>query len=199
MDAASILCSSFVYVMSMAQARTIIVSRDKKNYIPTQFSNTILDLSFDERDSFHKNLMSIAGIVIKKQIISKSIIKITDLYIFICVCPSHMVVNDNDLLDEIYGFILFQNIDGCMMMKIKVYDNCKISDLSVDRIFYDSIPYDRIEQLKEKGIMDVKLRFEQALKSSRGNRILPKDRCPCGSGLKFKDCCRDRFQEIMSY
>ncbi|RAI14898.1 MAG: hypothetical protein DKM22_06805 [Candidatus Melainabacteria bacterium] len=146
----------------------------------------ILDLDGNQRIDFDQKI----EYCLKRQYNTKNITPIqTSIFAFICLQQNMSYNNINEIDIYIYSNMLIMNEPHTILIKAYYDINNKLYDL-------DFLEYD-IENLSKTQIIEIykfselikEKRIENYIMDNNLKKIGRNDRCPCGSGKKYKKCC----------
>lgn len=146
----------------------------------------ILDLDGNQRIDFDQKI----EYCLKRQYNTKNITPIqTNIFTFICLQQNISYNNINEIDMYIYSNMLIMNESHTILIKAYYDINNKLYDL-------DFLEYD-MENLSKTQIIEIN-KFSNLIKEKRIKnyvidnnlkKIGRNDKCPCGSGKKYKKCC----------
>lgn len=166
-----------------------IINFCNNNYIAnsTILTNSLLSLSEESREKeFNQNIELLINTNIKQNRYKIFYMGTDIFYFFICLKKDDPV--DIKRLDlRIYSNIYLSKKDKCYGVFIYYDKTQKISNILIN--IYDLSSVDNMDEI---------IAYSEEVKSSRVELQIKKmkigrnDPCPCGSGMKYKYCCRNK-------
>lgn len=96
---------------------------------------------------------------------------------------------DSYARDYVLATILRNNEDSRLELHL-YYDSVGVlKDIRFNNLTNDDIPQDRVAELKALGDKCARSRISSYKVQNGKNKIGRNEKCPCGSGLKYKKCC----------
>ncbi|MCT1905138.1 YecA family protein [Oceanobacillus sojae] len=87
------------------------------------------------------------------------------------------------------GMLAYGNYRDIFLIYFRANSNGDIIDLQFEKRKRDNINQADMNEIIEYGRKTFETRLQSVLRSSNKKKIGRNDRCPCGSGLKYKKCC----------
>lgn len=161
----------------------------EKNDIETSFTNFILDFSSESKENFVK---SIYMMLEREKVVGGEIVGINvqnGCYCLYVYQPGIEPLSKQYKEDYAKGVMLYHQVENCWMIEFCFDEIGGLDSICVKLLKKKDIEPSRIKELLEIGQKGVANRTKSFLMRTNQKKVYPNDRCPCGSGKKYKKCC----------
>lgn len=155
---------------------------NKKDKYFTEVVCNLLDFSGDGRNQ----LMQMINQVLKEQFISRRSkhLEVYGMSVF-CVQDNIPFLSQKEIEDIVYASMVIQNRTERLVLILSFDKDNKIYDSKITK-FTLELNEENIKKYKSQVETLKARRFQKVLSQ---NKLGRNDRCPCGSGKKYKNCC----------
>ncbi|WP_436667485.1 SEC-C metal-binding domain-containing protein [Latilactobacillus sakei] len=154
------------------------------------FSNLLLDFSTDGATDFVNNVSNMYG---RQCALNRMIAGISAgtgvRYVLFLEQPKIQKMSITQQRKYCDGMLAYGDYSELIMIYLVSNDNFEIIDLQFEVRKRSDISSSKMGNLIEYGKETFGTRKASMLKSMKKNKIGRNDRCPCGSGVKYKKCC----------
>ena len=84
--------------------------------------------------------------------------------------------------------MFIQETEEALLLNISVDENDKIVDVSFEWIKKSKLSEEKIQKYKEEAKKTIEFRFLNQMRNRDKKKIGRNEKCPCGSGKKYKKC-----------
>lgn len=161
---------------------------EPNNKYPLRFTNFLLDFSESARQEFQTYITKLLD---RQNEIGRSLPVITFGDIRYCLfadVPNVKHWNIQKRVDYTYAAILQNDVENYYLINLTFKNN---ELLGVDYQFIEKkdIPVERMDELKEQANQNKVRLVANHMKKTGKKKIGRNEKCPCGSGKKYKHCC----------
>ncbi|MGG1481071.1 SEC-C metal-binding domain-containing protein [Bacillus smithii] len=165
-----------------------VLDRQRKKGF-TKVVSTLLDLDGDSRIEIDKKINTL----MKKQLETKRIMPLSTFgeskITLICNHDDVAEFSVEQAKDYILATLLKANDDTRLGIYLKYNSKGQLYNVDYDFLSKDDIPSDRIDEIKKLSEQYAKSRISSYMKHNGIKKVGRNDKCPCGSGKKYKRCC----------
>jgi len=98
-------------------------------------------------------------------------------------------MKEKEIDDYIYATMIWNQEKLRVRLDIIYDQNGMVTDVYGRKYLIDEVNEDEYDRLMHKGKENAEVRIERYKKKTGKNKIGRNERCPCGSGKKYKHCC----------
>lgn len=154
------------------------------------FSNFLLDFSTEGAQQFSDSILYLQKRQSQLKRMIPSIAAGEDCrYVIFVKQPELESYPFEGMLKYCDGMLAYGNFQKLLLIYLHADLQGNITDLWFEERKKENIPSDKIVSLTEHGKETFNTRFKTVQISSGKKKLGRNDRCPCGSGLKYKKCC----------
>lgn len=154
------------------------------------FSNFLLDFSTDEAQFFSNSIISLQR---RQRELGRMVPAISSgkncRYVMFIEQPEIEKYPSEMMLKYCDGMLAYGNYSKLMFINLFTDSTGKIVDLEFKERRRKDIAPERLDDLIKYGQRTFGTRLQTIINKSGKKKIGRNDRCPCGSGLKYKKCC----------
>ena len=154
------------------------------------FSNFLLDFSSEGAQRFSNSILSLQR---RQQKLDRMLPMIGAgeglRYVLFIEQPEIEVYSFGGMLKYCDGMLVFGKYSSIMLIRLEVDSKGRLIDLWFEERKIGNIPSEELDNLTEYGRKTFNTRLKSMLRVSGKKKIGRNDYCPCGSGLKYKNCC----------
>jgi len=147
----------------------------------------IYSLSHESRNSLNQGLINIMSLQYNKRNIMPSIFSLGDLSVsFIIRMPD--IQMDFTPRDYAIKNMFIQEKEEILLLDISVDEKNKITNVSFEWIRKSNLNEEDVIKYKEEAKKFADFRYFNKIKQLKGKKVGRNEKCPCGSGKKYKRC-----------
>lgn len=154
------------------------------------FSNFLLDFSSEGAQRFSNSILSLQR---RQQKLNRMLPMIGAgeglRYVLFIEQPEIEFYSFDGMLKYCDGMLVFGKYSSIMLIRLEVDSKGRLIDLWFEERKIGNIPPEELDNLTEYGRKTFNTRVKSMLRVSGKKKIGRNDYCPCGSGLKYKNCC----------
>ena len=161
----------------------------KEERFPTFFSNFLLDMSSDTRQSFCDNIHKLSR---RESEIGTMFPAITFGEISYCMYVNKEKIKKiswEDQKEYVLATLAKNGNEYCYLLEIYIDNDDNIEDVKYQYLTQTDIPVENKAYLLDLGEYYFRRREKSILAQNHKKKMGRNDPCPCGSGKKYKKCC----------
>ena len=169
--------------------RIITLCMTKEERFPTFFSNFLLDMSSDTRQSFCDNIHKLSR---RESEIGTMFPAITFGEISYCMYVNKEKIKKiswEDQKEYVLATLAKNGNEYCYLLEIYIDNDDNIEDVKYQYLTQTDIPVENKAYLLDLGEYYFRRREKSILAQNHKKKMGRNDPCPCGSGKKYKKCC----------
>lgn len=154
------------------------------------FSNFLLDFSTEGAQNFEKSISHLGKRQLELNRMIPAISAGEDMrYVLYLEQPSVEKVTVEQMREYCDGMLAYGKYSDILMIRLRADSELNLVDLEFENRKKASIKPEEMDELIKRGEESYKTKKISILKAQGKKKIGRNDRCPCGSGLKYKKCC----------
>ena len=169
-------------------AKILEIGLSKEDKV-TQFTNFILDFSYESRENFDKSISNLARREKELGRMLPAMFFGDCNYALFVEVPNIIVVSKEKREEYVLANLAQNERKECWSITIILDEEENVNDIQFQLFNQNDISEDKRRELKAYGKEIVNRRTEQFLVLNGKRKIYPNDQCICGSGKKYKHCC----------
>jgi len=149
----------------------------------------LLDMSGETRDAFSKAVdETIKRQRTKNRLIPFSLFGEAPITVFCCI-QGFPVPPDQWRKEYVLAYLLRSREPERLSISLFFDGTDKLTDVTYDFLSLTDMPEDRITEIEMKSKQQAQSHIQAFLERTGRKKIERNERCPCGSGRKYKKCC----------
>lgn len=176
--------------IDLLRLQLLYLLSEKKLDNKLTFSNFLLDFSTEGAQQFSDSILYLQNRQSQLKRMIPSIAAGEDCrYVIFIKQPEIEAYPFEGMLKYCDGMLAYGKFPKLLLIYINADLKGNFTDLWFEERKKENIPSEKMVSLTEYGKETFETRFKTVLNSSGKKKLGRNDRCPCGSGLKYKKCC----------
>ena len=153
----------------------------------TKIGIAVYSLSDESKNKLNQDILNIISSQNNKKSIMPSFFSLGNLSIYLIIRTSDIQL---DFIPTDYAIknMFIQEKEEILLLDISVDEKNKVTNVSLEWIKKSNLKEGDIIKYKEEAEKFAEFRFSNRVKQLNGKKIGRNEKCPCGSGKKYKKC-----------